>query len=140
MTIDEQKSMSRRAIGMWASDNSVTAEELFADDYINHQESDVEGGVTARSLDEWKQLVEGFHNSFSNATTEISMQIAEGDRVATRWQFTATHSGDFMGVAPTGKTIIWTGVEIDRFEGGKIVESWVDWDKYRFFQGLGLAT
>jgi predicted ester cyclase len=68
------------------------------------------------------------------------MQIAEGDLVATRWEFNVVHSGAFMGQAPTGKEITWTGIQIDRFENGRIVESWVDWDKYRFFQGLGLAT
>ena len=67
------------------------------------------------------------------------IQIAEGYQVATRWEFTATHTGDFIGAAPTGKQIIWTGVQIDRFEDGKIVESWVDWDKYRFLEGLGLV-
>ena len=44
-----------------------------------------------------------------------------------------------MGLPPTGTEITWTGVQIDRFEDGKIVESWVDWDKYRLFQGLGLV-
>ena len=66
------------------------------------------------------------------------IQIAEGDKVATRWEFAATHTGDFMGHGPTGKQVTWTGVQIDRFEDGKIIESWVDWDKYRFLEGLGL--
>ncbi len=39
-----------------------------------------------------------------------------------------------MDLAPTNKEVTWTGVSIDRFENGKIVESWVDWDKYRLFQ------
>jgi predicted ester cyclase len=66
------------------------------------------------------------------------MQVAEDDLVATRWEFTATHTGSYMGLAPTGKQAIWTGIEIDRCADGKIVESWVDWDKYRLFESLGL--
>jgi predicted ester cyclase len=131
--------MSRRAIEMWASNNSDTPEDIFAENYINHQESDVEGGVTAKSLEAWKELVRGYQSAFSNSKVDVSMQIAEGDRVATRWEVTATHTGDYMGLAPTNKEITWTGVDIDRFENGKIVESWVDWDKYRLFQGLGLV-
>ena len=67
------------------------------------------------------------------------LQIAERYLVATRWQFTATQTGDFMDLAPTNKEVTWTGVQIDRFENGKIVESWVNWDMYRLFEGLGLV-
>jgi len=104
MSLDDHKQMSRRAIGMWTSNNSDRPEDIFAENYVNHQEPDV-----------------------------------EGDQVATRWESTATHTGDFIGAAPTGKQVTWTGVQIDRFEDGKIVESWVDWDKYRFLEGLGLV-
>ena len=41
--------------------------------------------------------------------------------------------------APTGKTTTWTGVHTDRYDGGKLVESWVDWDKYSWLEGLGLV-
>ena len=67
------------------------------------------------------------------------MQVAEGDLVATRWRLTATHTGDFVGIASTNKESTWTGVSTDRFENGKIVETWVNWDKYSFLEGLGLA-
>ena len=139
MSLDDQKDVSRRAIRMWASNNSDTPESIIAQNYINHQESDVEGGVSSRSLDAWKDLVGGYHSAFSNSKVRVLMQIAEGDLAATRWEITATHTGDYMGLEPTNKEVTWTGVSIDRFENGKIVETWVDWDKYRLFQGLGLA-
>ena len=139
MSLDDHKEMSRRAIGMWASNNLHRPEDIFAENYVNHQEPDVEGGVSDKSLEAWKELVSDYHKSFSNSKAHVLMQIAEDDLVATRWEFTATHVGDFMGLAPTGKEVTWTGVQIDRLEDGKIVESWVDWDKYRFFEGLGLV-
>jgi len=67
----------------------------------------------------------------------ILLQIAEGDLVATRWQFTAIQTGEYLGHPPTGKEATWTGVQIDRFGDGRIVESWVDWDKFRLFEQLG---
>jgi len=137
--LEDHKHLSRRATEMWASDNPGRPEDIFSETYVNHQESDVKGGVSTRSLEDWKALVRGHHDAFAKSTVQILMQIAEGDLVATRWEFTVTHTGDFMGVAPTGKEITWTGVQIDRFANGKIVESWVDWDKHRFFQGLGLV-
>ncbi len=139
MSLDDHKEMSRRALDMWASNNSDRPEDIFSENYINHQEPDVEGGVSDKSLEAWKELVAGYHESFSNSKVLILMQIAEDNNVATRWEFTSTHTGNFMGLKPTGKQITWTGVQIDRFEGGKIVESWVDWDKYRFLEGLGLV-
>jgi predicted ester cyclase len=139
MPLADHKEMSRRAIEMWASNNSDTPEDVFAENYVNHQESDVKGSADVRSLTTWKDLVADFHKGFSNCTTVCEIQIAEGDLVATRFQFTATNTGHYLGHAPTGKEVTWTGIEIDRFENGKIVESWVDWDKYRFFQGLGLV-
>ena len=138
MSIDDHKEMSRSALGMWASNNSDRPEDIYVKNYINHQEPDVEGGVSDKSLEAWKELVSAYHKSFSNSKVLVLMQIAEGDLVATRWEITATHTGDFMGLVSTGKQAIWTGVQIDRFEDGKIVESWVNWDKYRFFEGLGL--
>jgi predicted ester cyclase len=140
MSLDDQKELSRRAIRMWASGNSDTPESIIAQGYINHQESDAEGGVSSRSLDAWKELVGGYHKAFSNSKVTILMTIAESDLVAIRWEISATHTGDYLGLAPTNKEVTWTGVSIDRFENGKIVESWVDWDKYRLFQGLGLVN
>ena len=139
MPLADHKEMSRRAIEMWASNNSDTPEDVFAENYVNHQESDVKGSADVRSLKTWKELVAEFHQAFSNCRAICTMQIAEGDLVAARFQFTATNTGHYLGHAPTGREVTWTGIEIDRFENGKIVESWVDWDKYRLFQELGLV-
>ena len=138
MSLDDKKSLSRRAIDRWASNNSDTTEEIFAANYSNHQEPYAAGGTKALSLEAWGNLVREYHGAFSNSTVRVLMQIAEGDLVATQWQITATQTGSYLGHAPSDKTVNWTGVSIDRFENGKIVESWVNWDKYSLFEGLGL--
>ncbi len=88
---------------MWASHHSGKPEDIFARNYVNHQEPDVQGGVSDKSLESWKELVSDFHKAFSNSKIRILMQIAERDLVVNRWEFTATHTGDFMGLAPTKK-------------------------------------
>ena len=138
MSPAEMKALAVRSLEMWASDNTDTPEQVFAERYANHQASDVRGGVQTLDLESWKQLVGTYRRAFSDATVRILMQIAEDDRVATRWQFSVVHTGAFMGETPTGKPLTWTGVQIDRFENGKIAESWVDWDKFGFMQGIGL--
>jgi predicted ester cyclase len=139
VSLEDEKDLSRRAVDMWASGNSDKPQEIFAKTYVNRQEPNAEGGVKALSLEEWEELVRGYHKAFSNSKVLILVQIAEGHLVATRWQFTATQTGQYMGLAPSGKEVTWTGVQIDRFDNGKIVESWVNWDKYRLFEGLGLV-
>jgi len=138
MSLDDEKGLSQRAIDRWASNNSDTAEDIFSAKYINHQEPYASGGSKALSLEEWGKLVSEYHDAFSKSTVRVLMQIAEGDFVATQWEITATQTGSYLGHAPSEKTVTWTGVSIDRFKDGKIVESWVNWDKYSLFEGLGL--
>jgi predicted ester cyclase len=138
MSIDDEKSLSRRAIDKWASKNPDPTEEIFAVHYTNYQEPYAAGGTKALSLEAWEGLVREYHDAFSDSAVRVLMQIAEGDLVATQWQITATQTGSYLGHAPSGKTVSWTGVSIDRFKDGKIVESWVNWDKYSLFEGLGL--
>lgn len=139
MSHENLKELSRRALEMWASNNSDRAEDIFAENYINHQEPDAESGISNKNLKAWKELVSGYHEAFSNSMVRVLMQIADDGLVASRWEFVSTHTGVFMGHLPTGRQVTWTGVQIDRFQGDKIVESWVNWDKYRFFEGLGLV-
>ncbi len=138
MSIEDNKALARRSLEMWGAGSDGRPEEVFAAEYANHQESDIRGDVMTRDLASWKDVVGQTHEAFPDLRVRISIQIAEGDRVATRWEFSGTHEGAFMGAEPTGQRVTWTGVQIDRCENGKIVESWVDWDKYRMMQGLGL--
>jgi len=137
MTINEMKRLARQALELWSSESSGRAEDVFAADYLNHQEPAAAGGIKGVNLDGWKAIVAECHTAFSDFDVTILTQVAEGDLVATRWQFEATQTGEYLGHPPSGKRATWTGVQIDRFADGKIAESWVDWDKYRLFEALG---
>ena len=137
MTINEMKRLARQALELWSSESSGRAEDVFAADYLNPQEPAAAGGIKGVNLDGWKAIVAECHTAFSDFDVTILTQVAEGDLVATRWQFEATQTGEYLGHPPSGKRATWTGVQIDRFADGKIAESWVDWDKYRLFEALG---
>lgn len=139
MSFEDNKALARRALELWTMTSADAPEDVLAETYVNHQEPDVKGGVSALDLAAWKKLVEAHRAAFPDLRVRFRMQIAENDLVATRWEFTATHLGDYLGVPPSGKKIVWTGIEVDRVANGRIVESWVDWDEYRFLQGMGLA-
>jgi predicted ester cyclase len=62
-------------------------------------------------------------------TYTVEDQIAEEDKVVTRYTAKGTHQGEFFGVGPTGKQIEMSGIQIDRFdENGKMVEEWPEYD------------
>ncbi|HEV8222907.1 MAG TPA: ester cyclase [Streptosporangiaceae bacterium] len=50
---------------------------------------------------------------------------AAGDRVAVRLRFRGTHSGEFLGIPPTGRTIEYVSHEFYRIAGGLIAEEWI---------------
>jgi predicted ester cyclase len=139
MSLEDNKALTRRALELWTTASADTAEDVLATTYVNHQEPDVKCDVAALDLPGWKKLVEAHRAAFPDLRVRILTQVAEGDMVATRWEFTTTHTGAYLGVAPSGSKLTWTGIEIDRVENGRIAESWIDWDKYRFLQGLGLV-
>jgi predicted ester cyclase len=58
----------------------------------------------------------------------------------TRFEGGGVHRGVFMGVAPTGKTVTWTGISIDRFVDGKIVERWTEINVLGVLQQLGAVN
>jgi predicted ester cyclase len=72
-----------------------------------------------------------------HSTTED--MVAEGDKVAIRWTWRGTHNkGEHIGVTPTGKQAMITGISILRIAGGKIVEEWGEMDTLGFMEQLGV--
>jgi predicted ester cyclase len=84
-------------------------------------------------------------SAFSDSQVTIEDEIAEGDRVVTRYSWRAVHTGvwdltlsDFpMQVPPTGKAVWDRGIGIFRISEGKVVENWVEWTKLELAQQLG---
>ena len=64
--------------------------------------------------------------------------LIEGDKIATRWTCCGTHHGVFIGMAPTGKRVTFTGMTLYRMAQGKIVEQWTVEDGVSLYQQLGL--
>ncbi|MEM8843156.1 MAG: ester cyclase [Pseudomonadota bacterium] len=130
-----QKDLSKQAVGMWAADAPMDL-SIFDPGYQNHQAPLATGGSGTIDLETWARIVRDNHAAFPDLRVEILMQIAEDDRVATYWRFSGTQRGAYLGQPATDRRAAWTGVQIDRFMGGKIAESWVVWDFYSLLQEL----
>jgi steroid delta-isomerase-like uncharacterized protein len=96
----------------------AVVDAFFADDFVSHNNPPgfppgVEGV---------KQFFSMFRDAFPDVTVVIDELVADGDRVAVATTFTGTHQGELMGMAPTGKRVSVTGIDIVRVAGGRIVE------------------
>ncbi|MFC8264693.1 ester cyclase [Streptomyces cinereoruber] len=134
---DEQlyKDAARRFLELIGTPGELPPlDEVIAEGCHSHDPSDVQDslGMDAirRGFEMWRR---GFDFTFT-----VEDQIAEGDRVCTRWTCDATHVGDFMGIQPTGIDVRVTGMLIQRFrEDGKVVEDWWQYDMLGLMERLG---
>jgi steroid delta-isomerase-like uncharacterized protein len=93
-------------------------DSFFAADFVSHNNPPgfppgVEGV---------KRFFSMFRDAFPDVTVEIDEIVAEGDRVAVATTFSGTHQGELMGMAPTGRRVAVTGIDVVRVADGKIVE------------------
>ena len=86
-----------------------------------------------------RAVVQRYRTAFPKLQFAIDDQIAEGDKVVTRWTWTVTHEGPLMGIAPTGKTATLPGIDIDRYQNGKVVEGWASYDMLDMLRQLGVG-
>jgi predicted ester cyclase len=101
--------------------NLAVVEEVLDPGFVCYDPNSEAGEV--RGADTIKQEIEWFRNAVPDLTYTVEDQVAEGDKVVTRYTARGTHQGEFFGIAPTGKRIEMSGIQIDRFdEGGKMVE------------------
>jgi steroid delta-isomerase-like uncharacterized protein len=130
---EENKALVRHLIKEVEKGNLDVVDEVLAPDFVDHdllpdQVPDREGYKRGLSED---------RAALSNFDITIEDQIAEGDKVVTRWAGTGTHEGTLMGMEPTGTRATTRGIGIDRFEDGKIVEAWTQWDTLTFMRDIG---
>ena len=127
------KEIVRRALEDSWQDPGVF-DELISSDYVGHDPAlpePIRGPQGAK--DNFKQ----YSDAFEGAQITVVDQIAEGDAVATRWQGRGRHTGELMGVPPTGKEVIVEGLNLTRLRDGKIVEEWSNWDTLGMLQQVG---
>jgi predicted ester cyclase len=77
------------------------------------------------------------HSGFPGFQSTIEDLLSEGDKVVLRFTFRGTHQGEFMGIAPTGKQVTMSGINILRIADGKIVEMWNQEDVLGMMRQIG---
>ena len=138
MSVEENKAIARRmyeAFGQAVSTGNWAAlDAVLAADAIDHNPVPGQGP----GLEGVKQVFAVFAAGFPDIHFSVEDMIAEGDKVVSRLTMHGTHRGDFQGIAPTGKSITQTGIDILRIVGGKVVERWGEFDNLGLLQQLGV--
>jgi len=114
--------------------NWAVIDECAAPDYVGHDSAEPE---PHRGREGLRANFQKYIAGFPNGSITVDDQIAEGDKVATRWTGRGTQTGEVAGIAPTGKEVTVSGVTISRLEGGKVVEEWTTWDTLGMLVQLG---
>ncbi|MFD9303841.1 ester cyclase [Streptomyces sp. NPDC060048] len=108
-------------------------EEIFATDYLDHDIGNPEDKTGREGI---REDVQSWRDGFDFTFTR-NAQTAQDDYVTTLWTWKGVHKGEFMGIAPTGKTCEMTGTTVFRCEGGMIKEGWWHYDAMRLMKELG---
>ena len=131
---EHNKTIARRSFeGFWNKGDLAVLDELYAGDVVAH---DAPPGLPP-GLEGTRQFFTMYRAAFPDTHMEIEDQLADGDKVVTRWTATGTHTGDLMGIPPTGKQVKVPGITIDRLKGDKIVEYWSLFDQLGLLQQIG---
>ena len=130
MSLEENKAVVRRFIEAYNKHDLSSIEEFVAPDFVDHTHQGGREGI--------KQLFALAFKAFPDMHETIEEIIAEGDKVWVRATFTGTHTGEWMGLAPTGKKVTSEMVDIYRIVNGKHVEGRFIGDQLDFLKKLGV--
>ena len=132
MSTEENKGIVARCWRACFAGDLAVADELVAVDYRWHgpgQEVDSREGI--------KLLITSIRAGFPDVRWEADDQLAEDDKVATRWTARGTHNGAWLDIAPTGQAVRLSGLVISRLAGGQIAEEWEEFDQLGMLQQIG---
>ena len=134
---EHNKALDRRWFEeVWNQGNAASYEELASPDLVVHNpppgiRPDFEG---------IKQAISIHRTGFPDLHFTIEDQLAEENKVVSRWTLNwGTHKGEWVGIPPTGKQVTITGVSIQRYAGGKVVEVWLEMDMLSMMQQPGVV-
>ena len=131
---EQNKAIIRRLEEANNSETQATTYELVAPDFVLHM-SGMPGPLNREAV---MQLASAWRSSFSNTQHTFEDQIAENDKVVSRFTWHAVHTGEFQGMPATGKQIVVPGIYIDRIRDGQVVERWASLDSMGMMQQLSL--
>jgi predicted ester cyclase len=120
MSEEQNKRVFERVVEeAYSRGNVDVLNEAFAPNFIEHQ-----AGIVPPTAEGVKRSIAFLRGAFPDMKLTIDEIIASRDKTWARITGRGTHQGPFMGIPPTGKSIVVTVMDVCRFENGQIVEHW----------------
>lgn len=135
MTSEQVKAVPQCYFRACQGNDQSSLKEVLSSELVAHHPG-LPGRLTREEL---LQMIDAFAKAFADQEYTIEDQVAEGDTVATRVTWRATHSGPFQGVPATGRQVAIGGIAIARIENGQIVERWLNMDQMGMLKQLGVV-
>ena len=132
------KEQSRRWIEAYNARDDAGEADVRAPGYVGHAPASLEPEPLGSEA--WVAFLAGFTRGFPDLQLTIEDAVGEGDLVAQRVHFSGTHTGEFQGLPPTNRKVSFSGLELNRFEDGRVVEHWFQLDALGLLQQLGLMV
>jgi steroid delta-isomerase-like uncharacterized protein len=133
MTIAENKKLVRRHYN-----EVLTGKKLDVIDEIYADPLQI-GDAGSMPREQFKQVAGLTHIAFPDLEVTIKDQIAEAERVVTRFEAKGTQRGEFMGLPPTGKVVTIKAIHIHAIKEGRIAALWEEIDLAGLYQQLGVG-
>ena len=87
-----------------------------------------DANVDTQGIVPFQQFFDRMHAVLSNIHIDVDDTLVDGEKVCLRWRAIANHTGDGLGIPPTGKEVRITGISVVRVVDGIFVEAWQNWD------------
>jgi steroid delta-isomerase-like uncharacterized protein len=128
---DRNKALITSLVGdVWNMAHYDRVDDLISRDYVGHP-----SGVVG--TDAYKRYYLDLRSAFPDLEFTVEDQIAEGDRVATRWTARGTHRGPFSGLPGTGRPGMVEGTSTHRIADDKVIECWTSMDELGLLRQIG---
>jgi predicted ester cyclase len=124
MSPDTNRSIARRFFAEQDRLRGGPAAELCAPGYTAYL-----AGTPPLDLAGHQAFAAAFYAGFPDLRHSVEIAIAEGDRAAVRFTLHGTHTGDFMGMLPTGRSVTVTAAVLMRLADGRVAELWGEFDR-----------
>jgi steroid delta-isomerase-like uncharacterized protein len=137
MSTDENKAVVRRFFEeLLSTDNLAIADELLSPDFYFY----FAGSPEPMDLESYKEFLAERRAAFPDRRFVVEEMIAEGDKVSARFTMRGTHKGELRSIAPRGREVTMTGIDMIRLEEGKMVEDRVEVDQLGMMRQLGVIA
>ena len=131
MTGTNQDFGTRWFQNVWNMGRREAIAEMLAPEALIH-----EAGLTVQGPEGFYPFFDRMQNAFSQIRVTVEDTCTQGDKICVRWSCAMKHTGDGLGMAPTGKALETTGITIIRVSGDRAIEAWQNWDMLGLMQQI----